>query len=216
MTNKLLSKQERKKRQMTFGNKREKERKKRKRKMAIIAASILMCLGLITGVVNMLVSKHTMAQEPTTASKQANDSAANEILKNKKAVKVKDDTDKEIKRAKDAVSRANAAKLKKDIDDGKLITNIKNRQMIDDAVKKQADKDKDQRDKLQDQLNDAQKRIKDLESSQADSQKSSSDKDSQINDKNKQIDELKKQIDDLKQKNDDLTKANQKNKSKRW
>ena len=204
------AKKQREQRQMTFSSKRQKEKQKRKRKIAIIIASIAMCMGLIVTAINIFVNQQSMGQKQTQASKTANDSAVNEILKNKKAIKVKDSDKKANEAAKKAIDRANAARLKKYIDSGKLITNTKNKQMIEDAVKKQADKDKQQQNELQDKLQDAQKQIKSLKDSQDSATKSKSDADNQVSDLKKQVSDLQNENQKLKQ---DLNNAQAQNKS---
>lgn len=204
------AKKQREQRQMTFSSKRQKEKQKRKRKIAIIIASIAMCMGLIVTAINIFVNQQSMGQKQTQASKTADDSAANEILKNKKAIKVKDADKQANEDAKKAIDRANAARLKKYIDSGKLITNTKNKQMIEDAVKKQADKDKQQQNELQDKLQDAQKQIKSLKDGQDSALKSKSDSDNQISDLKKQVSDLQNENQKLKQ---DLNNAQAQNKS---
>lgn len=204
------AKKQREQRQMTFSKKRQKEKQKRKRKIAIIIASIAMCMGLIVTVANIFVNQQSMGQKQTQASKTADDSAANEILKNKKAIKVKDADKQSADEAKKAIDRANAARLKKYIDSGKLITNTKNKQMIEDAVRKQADKDKQQQNELQDKLQDAQKQIKSLKDDQDAASKSKSDADNQISDLKKQLQDLQSENQKLKQ---DLNTAQSQNKA---
>lgn len=222
---KKLSFKERRRRQkerdeqvMTFSNKHEKEKSKRKRNIMIAIAALGMTASLITVIVNVIVGQNSMAQHSSLSNAPAQDSAAQEILKGKKAVSISDKTQekKQSKAMSAAVSSAkkeDADTIAQDIKDGKLYTASKHKKLVDEATQEQAETDKKDAEKLQDKLSDVEKKLKTQQEDAEAGSKLASQYKKQIASLNEQIDSLQKQNKKLLQQTQSSSTSSIKNKN---